>query len=163
MGTHPIFESDFDCLTELKLLKMGKNNGKRKINYKQVYGGTDSQDIKRCKYSGNSVDPSDKTHGFLMSYRRKCLKQCHREAFSIAKFFTNQVYPDLIDANGDRVVNSALVSEENVEVDIENNFSRSLKQARKIEMTEFFISTKQELVNHCSWTYVIWTLKQKKF
>lgn len=54
-----------------------------------------------------------------MSYRRKCLKQCHREAFSIAKFFTNQVYPDLIDANGDRVVNSALVSEENVEVDIE--------------------------------------------
>jgi len=119
MGTHPIFESDFDCLTELKLLKMGKNNGKRKINYKQVYGGTDSQDIKRCKYSGNSVDPSDKTHGFLMSYRRKCLKQCHREAFSIAKFFTNQVYPDLIDANGDRVVNSALVSEENVEVDIE--------------------------------------------
>ncbi len=37
---------------------MGKNNGKRKINYKQVYGGTDPQDIKRCKYSGNSVDPT---------------------------------------------------------------------------------------------------------
>jgi len=112
---------------------MGKNNGKRKINYKQVYGGTDSQDIKRCKYSGNSVDPTDKTHGFLMSYRRKCLKQCHREAFSIAKFFSNQIYPDLIDANGDRVVKSVPVLEENVEVDIEKQLlaeSQASKEER---------------------------------
>ena len=57
-----------------------------------------------------------------MSYRRKCLKQCHREAFSIAKYFTNQVYPQLVDQNGDRVVECTPVDDNETEeehVDIE--------------------------------------------
>ena len=70
-----------------------------------------------------------------MSYRRKCLKQCHREAFSIAKFFSNQIYPDLIDANGDRVVKSSPVLEENVEVDIEKQLLAE-SQASKGDMND---------------------------
>ncbi|CAG5099342.1 Oidioi.mRNA.OKI2018_I69.XSR.g16463.t1.cds [Oikopleura dioica] len=152
-----------DLVREIKSLKlefsnMGKNNGKRKMNYKQVYGGTDPQDIKRCKYSGNSVDPKDTTHGFLMSYRRKCLKQCHREAFSIAKYFTNQVYPQLVDQNGDRVVECTPVDDNETEeehVDIEKQLLAE-SQANSEDKNDRFMDIRHEKLESKSILNTMW-------
>lgn len=42
--------------------------------------------------------------GYLLSYRRNCLKQAFRESFSIIKYFTHSLYPELVDENGDAPV-----------------------------------------------------------
>ena len=76
-----------------------------------------------------------------MSYRRKCLKQCHREAFSIAKFFSNQVYPQFIDEHGDRVLanSSEVVKEgENEEVDIEKQLLAESKENKEEKNVRVF-------------------------
>ena len=53
-----------------------------------------------------------------MSYRRNCLKQAFRESFSIIKYFTHSIYPELVDENGDEV-GSVEEEEEEEEGDIE--------------------------------------------
>merc|ERR1712228_848510 len=109
MGTHPIFESDFDCLTEM---------GKRK-SYKQVYGGGGDNSTKKCKYSANAIDKTnEETKGYLLSYRRNCLKQAFREAFSIVKYFSHAIYPELVDENGDEVIQEEETENEDIEAQL---------------------------------------------
>jgi len=118
MGTHPIFESDFDCLTD-----MGKRKG-----YKQFYGGAGGDISKKCKYSNNAIHNIDEsTRGYLLSYRRNCLKQATRESFSIVKHFSHLLYPEVIDENGDEV--SERTESAAREDDIESQLLAEAKEA----------------------------------
>ena len=69
--------------------------GKRK-NYKQAFSGFNS-DGKRFKYSSGAINSKDSTRGFLLSYRRNCLKGAMREAFDTTKYFIQIQHPGLFD------------------------------------------------------------------
>merc|ERR1712037_458803 len=63
MGTHPIFESDFDCLTENDARKMTKTR-KRRISASKK---TKSRKIKRSKKTINENDEINKDYSTLFS------------------------------------------------------------------------------------------------
>merc|ERR1711914_11239 len=76
MGTHPIFESDFDCLTGFRMDNSGMNQVGPKI---QVEDTTEE---------GGMLSPFRRTWGSFQ--RRKTTKEKVQESFSIGNDFKNR-------------------------------------------------------------------------
>merc|ERR1711962_920146 len=66
MGTHPIFESDFDCLTEMEKLKQGWNYGTTKRSTKKESESTQSEQKKGMTVREHMTQPMSDHEWFLL-------------------------------------------------------------------------------------------------
>merc|ERR1712037_633234 len=69
MGTHPIFESDFDCLTEFRMAKKTGESAKKSKSKEIAKSSKPKKNSKNAKKGEKKVKPEDKVNATLDKMR----------------------------------------------------------------------------------------------
>merc|ERR1712110_222427 len=117
MGTHPIFESDFDCLTDSKISKMGKekihinivvighvDSGKSTTTGHLIYkcGGIDKRTIEKFEKEAQEMGKGSFKYAWVLDKLKAERERGITIDIALWKFETNKFYDTIIDAPGHR-------------------------------------------------------------
>merc|ERR1712131_283241 len=117
MGTHPIFESDFDCLTDRKLFAMGKekghinivvighvDSGKSTTTGHLIYkcGGIDKRTIEKFEKEAQEMGKGSFKYAWVLDKLKAERERGITIDIALWKFETNKYYVTIIDAPGHR-------------------------------------------------------------
>merc|ERR1712137_266622 len=115
MGTHPIFESDFDCLTDRKLFAMGKekghinivvighvDSGKSTTTGHLIYkcGGIDKRTIEKFEKEAQEMGKGSFKYAWVLDKLKAERERGITIDIALWKFETNKYYVTIIDAPG---------------------------------------------------------------
>merc|ERR1712137_859559 len=117
MGTHPIFESDFDCLTDRKLFAMGKekghvnivvighvDSGKSTTTGHLIYkcGGIDKRTIEKFEKEAQEMGKGSFKYAWVLDKLKAERERGITIDIALWKFETNKFHFTIIDAPGHR-------------------------------------------------------------
>merc|ERR1712123_182410 len=117
MGTHPIFESDFDCLTDRKLFTMGKekghinivvighvDSGKSTTTGHLIYkcGGIDKRTIEKFEKEAQEMGKGSFKYAWVLDKLKAGRERGITIDIALWKFETNKYCVTIIDAPGHR-------------------------------------------------------------
>merc|ERR1712123_205483 len=117
MGTHPIFESDFDCLTDRKLFTMGKekghinivvighvDSGKSTTTGHLIYkcGGIDKRTIEKFEKEAQEMGKGSFKYAWVLDKLKAERERGITIDIALWKFETNKYCVTIIDAPGHR-------------------------------------------------------------
>merc|ERR1712123_1357 len=117
MGTHPIFESDFDCLTDRKLFTMGKekghinivvighvDSGKSTTTGHLIYkcGGIDKRTIEKFEKEAQEMGKGSFKYAWVLDKLKAERERGITIDIALRKFETPKFFVTIIDAPGHR-------------------------------------------------------------